>query len=78
MTAADRFVERVDEFVTERPVAVIVVFLLVSVVAVGGIGGIETSAGADQFTQDIPAQQALDDIDEEFETSIGGRPPPHR
>ena len=72
MTAADRFVERVDEFVTERPAAVIAVFLLVSVVAVGGIGGIETSAGADQFTQDIPAQQALDDIDEEFETSIGG------
>jgi len=35
VTAADRFVERVDEFVTERPVAVIVVFLLVSVVAVG-------------------------------------------
>jgi len=34
VTAADRFVERVDEFVTERPVAVIVVFLLVSVVAV--------------------------------------------
>ncbi|WP_123622047.1 RND family transporter [Halorubrum sp. CSM-61] len=72
MTAADRLVERVDEFVTERPGAVIAVFLLVSVVAVGGIGGIETSAGADQFTQDIPAQQALDDIDEEFETSIGG------
>ncbi|ELZ36279.1 hypothetical protein C471_15777 [Halorubrum saccharovorum DSM 1137] len=72
MTAADRAVERVDEFVTERPVTVIAVFLLISVVAVGGIGGIETSAGADQFTQDIPAQQALDDIDEEFETSIGG------
>jgi len=72
VTAADRFVERVDELVTERPGAVIAVFLLVSVVAVGGIGGIETSAGADQFTQDIPAQQALDDIDEEFETSIGG------
>ncbi|WP_193310212.1 RND family transporter [Halorubrum halophilum] len=72
MTAADRLVERIDEFVTERPVAVILVFLLVSVVAVGGLGGIETSAGADQFTQDIPAQRALDDIDEEFETSIGG------
>ena len=72
MNAADRLVERVDEFVTERPAAVIAVFLLISVVAVGGLGGIETSAGADQFTQDIPAQQALDDIDEEFETSIGG------
>jgi len=72
VTAADRLVERVDELVTERPAAVIAVFLLISVVAVGGVGGITTSAGADQFTQDIPAQRALDDIDEEFETSIGG------
>ena len=72
MTAADRAVERIDELVTERPAAVIAAFLLVSVVAAGGVGGITTSAGADQFTQDIPAQRALDDIDEEFETSIGG------
>ena len=72
MTAADRLVERVDALVTERPAAVIAVFLLVSVAAVGGLAGITTSAGADQFTQDIPAQRALDDIDEEFETSIGG------
>ncbi|MFW5917500.1 MAG: efflux RND transporter permease subunit [Halorubrum sp.] len=72
MTAADRVVERVDGLVTERPTAVIAVFLVVSVVAVGGLAGISTSAGADQFTQDIPAQRALDDIDEEFETSIGG------
>lgn len=72
MNAADRLVERVDALVTERPAAVIAVFLLISVVAVGGVGGITTSAGADQFTQDVPAQRALDDIDEEFETSIGG------
>ncbi|MDZ5810112.1 MMPL family transporter [Halorubrum sp. AD140] len=72
MTAADRAVERVDRLVTERPAAVIAVFLVVSVVAAGGLAGITTSAGADQFTQDIPAQRALDDIDEEFETSIGG------
>jgi len=72
VTAADRAVERIDELVTERPAAVIAAFLLVSVVAAGGVGGITTSAGADQFTQDIPAQRALDDIDEEFETSIGG------
>jgi len=72
VTAADRLVERVDALVTDRPAAVIAVFLLVSVVAVGGLAGITTSAGADQFTQDIPAQRALDDIDEEFETSIGG------
>ncbi|EMA68927.1 hypothetical protein C461_04832 [Halorubrum aidingense JCM 13560] len=72
MTAVDRLIERVDELVTDRPMAVIVAFLVVSLVAAGGLAGITTSAGADQFTQDIPAQQALDDIDEEFESSIGG------
>jgi len=71
VTAADRFVERVDELVTSRPGAVVTVFLLVSVVAVGGLGAISTAAGADQFTEDLPAQEALDDIDEEFETAIG-------
>ena len=72
MNAADRLVERIDELAVGRPVPVIVAFLLVSVVAFGGVTAISTSAGADQFTQDIPAQQALDDIDEEFESSIGG------
>ncbi|WP_418283137.1 efflux RND transporter permease subunit [Halorubrum sp. DTA98] len=71
MTAADRMVDRVDAAVTGRPVVVVVAFLLVSVVAAGGLAAITTAAGADQFTEDIPAQQALDDIDEEFETSIG-------
>ncbi len=64
-------VDRVDAAVTGRPVVVVVAFLLVSVVAAGGLAAITTAAGADQFTEDIPAQQALDDIDEEFETSIG-------
>ena len=71
MSAADRFVERVDAAVTERPAVVVVAFLLVSVVAAGGVTAITTAAGADQFTEDIPAQEALDDIDEEFETAVG-------
>jgi len=72
VTAADRFVERVDAAVTDRPAVVVALFVIVSVVAVGGVAAVTTAAGADQFTQDIPAQQALDDIDEEFEESIGG------
>ena len=72
MTAVDRLIEEVDRVVTERPLAVIAVFVLLTAGFAGGLTGIETSAGADQFTQDIPAQRALDDIDEEFETSIGG------
>ena len=72
MTAADRFVERVDAAVTDRPAVVVALFVVVSLVAIGGVAAVTTAAGADQFTQDIPAQEALDDIDEEFESSIGG------
>ena len=72
MTAADRLVERLDAEVTERPAIVVALFILVSVVAFGGVAAVTTAAGADQFTQDIPAQQALDDIDEEFDDAIGG------
>ena len=64
MTAVDRLIEEVDRVVTERPLAVIAVFVLLTAVFAGGLTGIETSAGADQFTQDIPAQLALDEIDE--------------
>ncbi|ESS11142.1 MAG: putative exporters of the RND superfamily [uncultured archaeon A07HR60] len=72
MRYIDRLISAIDTAVTERPAAVIAAFLLLTVVAAGGVGSISTSAGADQFTQDIPAQQALDSIDEDFESSIGG------
>ena len=74
MTGIDGLIEWVDDRITQRPLLVIAAFVLVSAVAVGGVGGIETQAGSDQFQEDVPAQQALEDIDEEFGASVGETP----
>ncbi|MGM0399222.1 MAG: efflux RND transporter permease subunit [Halobacteriota archaeon] len=74
MSGLDGVIDWVDDRVTERPLLVVVAFLLVSAVAAGGVGGIETQAGGDQFQEDVPAQQALEDIDEEFGASVGETP----
>jgi predicted RND superfamily exporter protein len=64
-------VERVDRFVVERPGVVVLAFLVATVVLLPGLGMITTQADTDQFTEDVEAQQAQENIDEEFEGSIG-------
>lgn len=61
-----RAIDRVDGWITERPVAVIVAFLAVSAVFAVGVGNISTEAGTQQFTEDSPEQVALDRVNQEF------------
>ena len=57
-----------SEIVVVRRRAVIVAFLLVTAVFAGGITMVTTDSDAtDSFTQDVPAQNALDAVEEEFE-----------
>ncbi|MFD1514048.1 efflux RND transporter permease subunit [Halomarina rubra] len=58
--------DRVDDWITERPVAVVVAFLMVSAVFAVGVGNISTEAGTEQFTEDSPEQVALDRVNQEF------------
>ena len=67
-------VERIDRFVVDRPLLVVVAVLVVTAALAPGIGMISTAAQTDQFTEDVEAQQAQDDIEEEFGTSIGDAP----
>ncbi|WP_129113455.1 efflux RND transporter permease subunit [Halegenticoccus tardaugens] len=60
-------VDRADEWVVERSRAVIFSFLVVTVIFAIGLGGISTDSGTEQFTEDDPAQEALDEVDEKFE-----------
>jgi predicted RND superfamily exporter protein len=64
-------VERIDRVIVERPGLVIVAFLAVTALLVPGLGMISTQADTDQFTEDVEAQQAQEEIDEEFEGTIG-------
>jgi len=57
-----------SEIVVVRRRAVIVAFLLVTAVFAGGMTMVTTDSDAtDSFTQDVPAQNALDAVEEEFE-----------
>ena len=64
----ERATTRLSETVVTRPKAVILVFLVVTAVFAGGMTMVSTETDAtDSFTQDIPAQNALDTIEDEFE-----------
>ncbi|MBP2249807.1 putative RND superfamily exporter protein [Halarchaeum solikamskense] len=64
---AQRYIDAVDHWIVDRPRTVIVVFLLVSGVFALGLGGSDTSSGTSQFTEDVPAQEALSDVNANFE-----------
>jgi predicted RND superfamily exporter protein len=66
MVEYQRYIDWIDEWITERPRTVVLVFVVLTLVFAGGLANISTSAGTSQFTQDSPAQAALDDINQEF------------
>ena len=60
--------EQVNQRIVSRPRAVVVAFLLVTAVFAGGMTLIETEVDPTEgFTEDLPEQEALDAINEEFE-----------
>ncbi|WP_318570735.1 efflux RND transporter permease subunit [Salinigranum marinum] len=61
-------IDRVDDWIVTRSRTVILAFLVVTVVMSSGLAMTATDSGTDQFTEDIPAQEAADDINERFET----------
>ncbi|WP_411966794.1 efflux RND transporter permease subunit [Haloferax sp. YSSS75] len=69
------YVDRLGEYITENPGRVVALFFVLTLVFGAGLGNISTDAGTSQFTNDSPAQEALDDVNREFspafETSSG-------
>jgi predicted RND superfamily exporter protein len=61
-----RYVDWVDDRIVNSPGRVVLVFLLVSLVFTAGLGGVSTESGTQQFASDIPANNALEDINREF------------
>ncbi|WP_277543232.1 efflux RND transporter permease subunit [Haloarcula laminariae] len=63
--------ELLNTTIVDHPRAVVVVFLLVTGVFVGGLGSVQMSAGGlDAFTDGLPEQQAEDQVAENFEGSF--------
>ena len=62
------FTRRVNEVIVSRPRGVIVAFLLVTAVFAGGLTAVTTETDATGgFTDDLPEQEALDAINDEFD-----------
>ena len=66
MVTIASLLERADRWIVDRPRAVIVAFLVLSLVFAGGLGSVSTEAGTSQFVEGIPAQEASEDISEQF------------
>jgi predicted RND superfamily exporter protein len=65
-------IDRVDRQIVDRPKTVIVVFLLATALFAGGLGSIETESGQQQFIEDLPSFQALEDVQRDFGASFAG------
>lgn len=59
---------RVNHLISERSKLVIVLFIVLTVFFLAGATQISTDSGTSQFTEDIPSQEALESINEEFTT----------
>jgi predicted RND superfamily exporter protein len=66
MVEYQRYIDRLDAWITERPRTVVIVFLLVTAVFAVGLTNISTQSGTSQFTQGSPAQEALEDVNQKF------------
>jgi len=62
-----RYIDALDAWIVDRPGRVVLLFLLVSGVFVLGLGASGTDSGTDQFTEDVPAEQALREVNDNFE-----------
>ncbi|MFT4885687.1 MAG: putative RND superfamily exporter protein [Natronomonas sp.] len=65
-----RYVDWVNTLVTERPGTVILVFLLVTAGFAFGLGSVETAAGTQQFAENVPAEQAFQEVNRQFTPSF--------
>ncbi len=62
----ESIVARVDRFVVQRAGTVVFAFLLLTAGFAVGLGQVSTASGTDEFTTDVPAQAAFEDVQREF------------
>jgi len=63
-------IDRLDGYIVDHPRAIILLFLVATLAFAGGLGDIETESGQQQFIEDLPSFQALEDVQRDFGTSF--------
>ncbi|MFB6360099.1 MAG: RND family transporter, partial [Halobacteriales archaeon] len=64
-------IDWVDARITGQPRTVMLLFLVATLVFATGLGAVETESGQEQFIEDLPSFQALEDVERDFGTSFG-------
>lgn len=70
MSNNDPITRAINRLVVDHPWKVVVAFLLATVVLAGGLGAVEQEAGGGQYTAGLEEEQALEDMEAEFEAGI--------
>ncbi|PSP32481.1 RND transporter [Halobacteriales archaeon QH_10_67_22] len=63
-------IDWVDDRITRQSRTVILLFLVATGVFVTGLGAVETESGQDQFIEDLPSFNALEDVQRDFGASF--------
>ncbi|TVT82533.1 hypothetical protein, partial [Haloferax volcanii] len=61
------YIDVVDGWIVDQPKTVLLVFLLLSAGFSAGLGQSGTSSGTSQFTEDVAAYQAFEEVNDNFE-----------
>ncbi|MDS0300401.1 MMPL family transporter [Halogeometricum sp. S1BR25-6] len=62
------YIDAVDDWIVNRSRTVLLAFLVATLVFSAGLPAISTESGTSQFTNDVPAQTALENVNDEFLT----------
>jgi len=65
-----RYIDWVDHHIVTNPRYVVLLFLVVTGVFALGLGNISTETGTQQFTSDLPSEEAFQDVQREFSPSF--------
>ncbi|ELZ31617.1 hypothetical protein C474_08087 [Halogeometricum pallidum JCM 14848] len=62
------YIDAVDDWIVNRSRTVLLAFLVATLIFSAGLPAISTDSGTSQFTNDVPAQTALENVNDEFLT----------
>jgi len=62
-----KYIEVIDDWIVNRDTTVVGIFLVLTLLLAGGFGMTATDSGTSQFTEGVPAQEAFDDVNNNFE-----------
>ncbi|RJX47609.1 efflux RND transporter permease subunit [Halonotius pteroides] len=62
-----RYIDIIDRWIVDRNKTVILAFLVITLILSAGLGMTATDSGTSQFTEGVPAQEAFEDVNDNFE-----------